>query len=391
MLRPFVIAWVELKRFAADRSALAFSIALPIALFALMYGVFGQDVSFNATANMVDLDGGPVAAKLIDRISTIDGLTVELLTEAEADKALDRSQILTAVFIPVGFSESLEAGEPSSVLLKQRGSGGETGQIVSQIVRGVAQDIAAEFEVRQMVGSQLDDRRVPDTRIAATVGTVIEQAAVAPLVAVESRTMGEGEDPFGRLIPGVLTMFLMFAATLSAASIINERKAGTLERLLTTRLSVNQLFLGKFLASAGRAMVQVMILLSLAFAVLRVADAVAFAQVVVFSLLIAAAVSSLGLLVAGLARTEDQATWGSVFLTMIMTVFSGTFISVGETGVLAFLSKLTLNKYAIDAIRYILTGSGGLAEQGPEAAILGCIAMVGFVVARATFRTVQQG
>ena len=387
MHRPLVIAWIELKRFGADRGALAFGIALPIALFALMYGVFGQGASFSGTANMVDLDGGPVAAELIDRISAFDGLSVEMLTEAEADEALDRSRILTAVFIPARFSERLQAGEPASVLFKRRGSGGDTGQIVAQIVQGVAQDIAAEFEIRELVRSRLDGSGVREARIVATVGALMEQAAVAPPVGVESRLVGEEEDAVDRLIPGVLTMFLMFAATISAASIIVERDAGTLERLLTTRLSVNQLFLGKFLASVGRAMVQALILLSLAFAILRVGDATAFAQVVVLSLLIAAAVSSLGLVVAGLARTQEQATWGSVFLTMTLTVFSGTFISVGETGVPAFLSRLTLNKYAIDAIRDILAGGAGLAGQGPEAAILGGIAVIGFVVARVAFRT----
>ena len=387
MLRPFVIAWIELKRFGADRGALAFGIALPIALFALMYGVFGQDVSFSATARVVDLDGGPVAGELIDRISAFDGLEVEMLTEAQADEALDRSHILTAVFIPAGFSERLEAGQPASVLFKRRGSGGDTGQIVSQIVRGAAQEIASEYEIREFVRSRLDGSGVPEARIVATVGALIEQAAVAPPVGVEIRAVGEEENALDRLIPGVLTMFLMFAATISAASIIVERNAGTLERLLTTRLSVNQLVGGKFLASVGRAMVQALILLSLAFAVLRVGDASTFAQVVVFSLLISAAVSSLGLVVAGMARTQEQATWGSVFLTMTLTVFSGTFISVGETGVLGFLSRLTPNKYAIDAMGDILAGSGGLAGQGPEAAILGGVAVIGFVVARVAFRT----
>ena len=387
MLRPFVVAWVELKRFGADRGALAFSIALPIALFSLMYGVFGGGTSFSATASMVDLDGGPVAARLLDRISAVDGLTVEMLTEAEADSALDRSRILTAVVIPAGFSGKLEAGDPASVLFKRRGSGGETGQIVSQIVQGAAQDIAAEFEVRELVRTQLNGKGIPEAQIEQSVRALMDEARTAPAVTVERRTVGEEEDPLDRLIPGVLTMFLMFAATMSAASIIVERRTGTLERLLTTRLSVNQLFVGKFLASVGRAMAQALILLSLAFAVLRVADAAAFAQVVVLSLLIAAAVSSLGLVVAGMARTQEQATWASVFLTMTMTVFSGTFVSVGETGVLAFLSKLTLNKYAIDGIHGIISGNAGLAGQGPEAAILGGIAVIGFIVARVAFRT----
>ena len=387
MLRPFVVAWVELKRFGADRGALAFSIALPIALFSLMYGVFGGGTSFSATASMVDLDGGPVAARLLDRISAVDGLTVEVLTEAEADSALDRSRILTAVVIPAGFSGKLEAGDPASVLFKRRGSGGETGQIVSQIVQGAAQDIAAEFEVRELVRTQLNGKGIPEAQIEQSVRALMDEARTAPAVTVERRTVGEEEDPLDRLIPGVLTMFLMFAATMSAASIIVERRTGTLERLLTTRLSVNQLFVGKFLASVGRAMAQALILLSLAFAVLRVADAAAFAQVVVLSLLIAAAVSSLGLVVAGMARTQEQATWASVFLTMTMTVFSGTFVSVGETGVLAFLSKLTLNKYAIDGIHGIISGNAGLAGQGPEAAILGGIAVIGFILARVAFRT----
>ena len=387
MLRPLFVAWVELKRFGADRGALAFSIALPIALFALMYGVFGGGTSFSATASMVDLDGGPVAAQLLDRVSAVDGLTVEMLTEAEADSALDRSRILTAVFIPSGFSGKLEAGEPASVLFKRRGSGGETGQIVSQIVQGAAQDIAAEFEVRELVGAQIDGTGVSEAQIERTVSALLDEAKTTPAVTVERRTVGEEEDPLDRLIPGVLTMFLMFAATMSAASIIVERRTGTLERLLTTRLSANQLFVGKFLASVGRAMAQALILLSLAFVVLRVGDAAAFAQVVVFSLLVAAAVSSLGLVVAGMARTQEQATWGSVFLTMTMTVFSGTFVSVGETGVLAFLSKLTLNKYAIDGIHGIISGNAGLAGQGTEAAILGGIAVVGFITARVAFRT----
>ena len=387
MLRPFVVAWVELKRFGADRGALAFSIALPIALFALMYGVFGGGTSFSATASMVDLDGGPVATKLLDRISAVDGLTVEMLTEAEADSALDRSRILTAVVIPADFSGKLEAGDPASVLFKRRGSGGETGQIVSQIVQGAAQDIAAEFEARELVRTQLNGKGIPEAQIEQSVRALMDEARTAPAVTVERRTVGEEEDPLDRLIPGVLTMFLMFAATMSAASIIVERRTGTLERLLTTRLSVNQLFVGKFLASVGRAMAQALILLSLAFVVLRVADAAAFAQVVVLSLLIAAAVSSLGLVVAGMARTQEQATWASVFLTMTMTVFSGTFVSVGETGVLAFLSKLTLNKYAIDGIHGIISGNAGLAGQGPEAAILGGIAVIGFILARVAFRT----
>ena len=138
MLRPLHIALLELKRYIADKGDLAFGIALPIALFALMYGGFGGDITFNGTAHIVDFDGGPMAQQLIARLEEVDGLKVKLYTEKDANNKLDRSGILTAFFIPNGFSEALQTGNPASLTVKQRGSGGDEGQIVASIVRGVA-------------------------------------------------------------------------------------------------------------------------------------------------------------------------------------------------------------------------------------------------------------
>ena len=95
-------------------------------------------------------------------------------------------------------------------------------------MQGAAQGIVAEFEISELVRSQIGGRGVPEVRITATAGALMEQAGVAPIVAVESRAVSKEEDALDRLIPGVPTMF---AATISAASIIVERSAGTLERL----------------------------------------------------------------------------------------------------------------------------------------------------------------
>ena len=42
MLRPLHIALLELKRYLGTPGELAFSLALPVVLFALMYGAFGE-------------------------------------------------------------------------------------------------------------------------------------------------------------------------------------------------------------------------------------------------------------------------------------------------------------------------------------------------------------
>ena len=388
MLRPWHIAVLEVKRFVVDPGRLAFSLALPIILFALMYGAFSEAGQFNGTAHLVDLDEGPMARELIARLERVDGLQVKLHTSAEADQALDRANVLSVAVIPEGFSEGLTAGTPVSITFKQLGSGGQEGQIAASIVQGAALDLAGEAQVHAQVRDALKETALTAAKIDATVASLLDQARESPPVAVKSRTIGGQADPLSRLLPGIMTMFLLFSVTLGATTLVEERRIGTLERLMTTRLSIDQLFIGKFLAGASIAALQALILLALAFIVLQIAGPMVFLETIVFAALIAASVSAAGLVIGSLARTPDQANWIAVFFTMAMTVFAGTFFDVGDSGPLAVISRFTINKYSIDGLAGIVAG-GGLGQQGFEAAVLMGIAVVCLVVARIAFRATQ--
>ena len=73
-----------------------------------------------------------------------------------------------------------------------------------------------------------------------------------------------------------MTMFVLFAVNLTAQALVDERRKGTLERLLATRLKPGELFTGKFLAYMARGFVQTLILLLLAYAVFRIFTPVYF-------------------------------------------------------------------------------------------------------------------
>ena len=390
MVRPWHIAVLEVKRFVVDPGRLAFSLALPVVLFALMYGAFSGSNQFNGTAHIVNLDDGPVARELIASLERVDGLQVKLHTSAEADQALDRANVLSVAVIPEGFSEGLMTGEPVSITFKQVGSGGAAGQIAASIVQSAAQELAGEAQVYDQVRDALEETSIPDYSIDQTVASLLDEARENPPVAVNSRTIGGQADPLARLLPGIMTMFLLFSVTLGATTLVEERRIGTLERLMTTRLSIGQLFLGKFLAGASIAFIQALILLALAFIVLQLAGFTVFLETIVFVLLVAGAVSAVGLLIGSVARTPDQASWIAVFFTMAMTVFAGTFFDVGDSGPLALISRFTINKYSIDGLADIVAG-GGLGQQGFEAAVLVGIAVACLVVARFAFRATQAG
>ena len=397
MLRPLYIALLELKLFLNNRAELAFSIALPILLFALMYGALSSNTEVFTPASVVDLDGGPHARELVRRLDSLAEIEVEERTEADADAALDRSAILFAVVIPAGFSEALEAGKPAPLVFRQRGNGGDTGQIVAAIVRGIARDMATDARVRVQTQRALAGSGVAPERMEAEVGAQLASLRASPPVAVELRRLGDdpddepGDGLFSRLLPGLIVMFVMFSVTLAAQAMVEDRRTGTLERLMTTRLGVNQLFAGKLLSGVTRAMFQTVVMLSLAFVVFRPGGPLAFVELLAFALLAAAAFTGVSLVIGAVARTRNQAAWSAVFFTLLMVVFSGTFFEITEGTLMHTISRATINAYAIDAMQNIIGSGEHLGQQWLGIAVMAGVAAVGLTLARLLFRITPEG
>ena len=87
MTRPLYIALLELKLFLNNRAELAFSIALPILLFALMYGALSSESDVFTPASVVDLDGGVHARELVERLDSLAAVEVEERSEPSAEGA----------------------------------------------------------------------------------------------------------------------------------------------------------------------------------------------------------------------------------------------------------------------------------------------------------------
>ncbi len=132
MNRALIVALREVRTYLQDKADLAFSLLLPIAIFALMYGAFGGESMFHGTAHVVNEDqGGTYSALFLEQLGELENLDVELLSPLEADSKLERSDLLMVLYIPKGFSDKLASGEPAQLVFKQRGNGGQEGQIVA--------------------------------------------------------------------------------------------------------------------------------------------------------------------------------------------------------------------------------------------------------------------
>ena len=392
MFRALVVTIREVRAYLQDRAELAFSLLLPIAIFALMYGAFGGGSMFHGTAYVVNEDqGGIYSTRLIERLNELDNLDVSLLSWSEANAKLERSDVLLVVYIPEDFSAQLTSQKPTQVIFRQRGNGGQEGQIVASLVQSVADEMSQEVQVERQVQRALNGKGIGKDQIQTTVQKLLDRERKSPIVGVSEETISTAADPVHQFLPGIVTMFVLFAITLSARAIVEERKKGTLERLLTTRLHVGELFMGKFLASVSRGLLQTFILLALAYIVFQIFTPLSFIQALVVALFFAAAGSALGLVIASIVRSEDAATWVAVFFTMAMVMISGTFFPISEGSVLYIISKLSINTHANAAFNMIIAEGGFLGDVGLELAILGGVALVGLTLSRIFFRVVPGG
>ncbi len=392
MSRVLTIALREVRSYLQDRADLAFSLLLPIAIFALMYGAFSGQTLFNGTAYIVNEDpDGTYSQRLIERLNEKEGLEVSLLSRDEADARLKRSDVLMVAIIPDGFSAQMSSGWPTEIIFRQRGNAGQEGQIVASLVRGEADTISQEVQAERQVRMALADRAVSRDQIEITVQGLLERERQSPLVAVTETLVGAHTSLVHQTLPGIITMFVLFAITMGSRAIVEERRKGTLERLLTTRLSVGQLYMGKFLAGLSRGFVQTFILLALAYMVFGLFTPLSFLMVLFVALVFAAAASTLGLIIASIARTEDQAIWISVFFTMSTVMLGGTFFQIPEGTVLHTVGQASINTYANSALKAMTMPGVTLADVSLELTVLAAVVVVGLILSRVLFRVVPGG
>jgi ABC-2 type transport system permease protein len=388
MKRALFITLNEVRMYLQDKADLAFGLLLPIVTFALMYGAFGGQTMFKATAHIVNEDGGIYSTQLIEQLDKVEGISIELLKASEADIKLERSDLLLVLFIPSGFSDTLISGNKAELVFKQRGNGGQEGQILSSIIRGVVEEMNQGFQVRHQVRSNLQGKGIPENSIEVTVQSLLDKEHQQPAVGVTEEVMGGSPDFISLYLPGIITMYVLFSLTMSARTIVEERKRGTLERLLTTRLNAGELFIGKFLSTVARGFVQTLILLILSYAVFQLFTPLSFLASLVISLVFAAAAAALGMIIASIARTEDAANWIAVVFTMFMVMMGGTFFQVSEGSVLATIGKISLNTYANEAFRTVISEGGSLGDTVQPLAVMAGVAVVGLVISRLIFKAV---
>lgn len=188
------------------------------------------------------------------------------------------------------------------------------------------------------------------------------------------------------IFPGMLGMTVLFASIFSAISIVWDREFGFLKEILVAPISRFSVVFGKALAGTAISVVQVLIMVAfIPFLGLDI-SAWQLVQLILYSGLLAFALTSMGILVASMMSSYEGFNIIMNFLVMPMFFLSGAMYPVRKLPeALRILTHINPLTYGVDALKNAALSHAAGTAMGPEYPLsLDLAVMVGFMLVMVT-------
>jgi ABC-2 type transport system permease protein len=414
-------AIVSLRR---DRGALALSFILPVVFFSIFAVIFGgrRNTTPKVTLLVVDEDHSRASKRLVQGLQEEGSLVVETrpapvkgteqpeYTAATAEAAVKTGTAPVAVIIPHGFGENpISLGPPDAnrpkIQLLEDSSDVVAPQMVSGLLQKVAMtslpDVMAEQGskyIDQFAGGLTSEQRNRIEQGLAYLRKQQDSGATTPasgnggggIVAVTSRAVvGQNKNnPMVSFYAAAIgVMFLLFTASGAAGALLDEAESGTLDRVLSSRVTMTTLMLGKLSFNSLLAFSQLVLMFLWGWAVFRLDFWSHIPGFIVMGVSSAVAVAAFGILLASICRTRAQLGALSTLVILVMSSIGGSmFPRFLMPTAMQKAGLLTINAWAIDGFTKIFWRDEPVAHLWPQVLVLLAIAVVLFGIARRVAR-----
>jgi ABC-2 type transport system permease protein len=423
LILPIVrTAIVGLRR---DRAALALSFILPISFFSIFAVVFGGNRNSTPKVSLVvvDNDHSQVSQDLIRGLNREGSLSIRTAlpaknntarvdyTAATAEAAVKAGDVSVALIIPHGFSANpISFGSTGARGAEIELLNDASDQIAPQIVTGLLQKAAmtsmpavmaeqgmkytekyiGDFtpEQRKRMKENLNDlQQIVNRREAAGSSSANSASAgFEGVVPVQERSV-VGENKNGNMISfyaaAIGVMFLLFTASGSAGSLLDEAESGTIDRVLSSRVDMTGLLAGKLVFNTLLAFTQLTVMFVFAWAVFKVDFFGHIPGFVVMGICTSLAVAAFGMLLASVCHTRAQLGALSTLLILTMSAIGGSmFPRYFMSPAMQKAGLWTINAWAIDGFTKVFWRDESVSALGPQVSVLLGAAVVLFMMAR---------
>lgn len=407
-MKTLSITFKDLQIFFKDRGAVLQLFLLPLLFIVVFSGALaaigsGGEKDTRILLPVVDLDGGEAAQTLLDGLDAAGGVRIERYEQTEALTLLHERELARVLTIPANFTADITDNRQVTLhLVNHPDADPEETEAVRLVMKGVAQDMALESQILASL-QQMGDMQAnaPEEfqvftveRTMAQARSQFERSRTQPLVAVVQTVPGqpEGEreempDAVQLAVPGFTVLFVFLTAQATARSIYDEKKVGSFRRLLAAPMSKASLLAGKMIPNFITGLIQTAVIFAFGIIGMRLLGLTPMTlgeaplAVVIVAVLIALCSSAFGILIAAIARTENQIGGLSAVVLWVMGVLGGCFIPpfVLENFV-GPLPKIVPHYWANRAFNDLLVRGLGLADVTTEMVALLAFTALFFVI-----------
>ncbi len=373
----WTVCKISTLRLWNNKHEFALAFIVPVVFFSIFALIFsrgvGQTVS-QVRVSFVDDDQTPESLAIIHaacqhpeiKPSTGIGRTNPAWPiDSLARWLITHKSVEVVVHIPAGFTGQDPDAPSLSIALHNEG----LNPIGHRLVQAsLAESIAMQFaemnlklarsqqpSVRSASTGPLSPAETP-ARIASVRVPEVESTSEEPSVfrSVDAFGSNKHQPKVAMYAAGIAVMFLLFSASGAGASLLEEREAGTLGRLLNSRLNLTQLLVGKWLFMSGLGCLQLSVMFAWGELVFQVALRQHLAGFLCMTLVTSAASASFALFLAALCRSRQQLQAASIVLVLSMSAVGGSMVPryvMSER--MRELGKFTFNGWALDGFQKI--------------------------------------
>jgi len=355
----------ELRQLFRDPKTKRVIFVSPILQLILFGYAVNTDVR-NVATFVVDHDRTALSRQVVDAFTASGYFRVAGTSDRSADMgdALDHGHAAVGLEIPAGFTVELEAGRAPALQLVVDGTNSNTATVASGYAAKIVQELGA---------------RLATARGAPRLQPIDLRARAWFNPSLESRVYN---------VPAVIgVIVLLMSLLLTAMAVVREREMGTLEQLMVSPLTPSEIMLGKTLPVAGVALVQLVLVTTVALLWFHVPLRGSVPALLLAALLFILAGLSMGLLISTLSSTQQEA-FLAMFLFILPAIILSGFLYPIDTMPPVFQKLTLLNplRHFLEVVRSIFLKGAGFAELWRQFTILVLMAVAGIAFATRRFR-----
>ena len=376
----------DLILFFHDQRSVILTFLLPvilITLFALAYGSFGAYDGRSEPVKLLvaDLDQTRSSNEIIGKIDSLEDIMIVVSDSVKAKELVIKGKYAFALIIYKGFQDSLETGSSTPFeVIYDRSREMEIGILQQNLISTLISS-TGEILVKRSIQKYMQDqfpgieKSISDNIIRAAVKNYDSTPAIkwTSVVGVKNDTkLG-----LIQAVAGTAILMLLFSVAGVGTSILEEKENGTINRLLYSPLKGSAILYGKMLFAFFISILQLTSMFLFAWLILNMDLSVNIPALVLMIIATAFSVSSLGIFLAAIARTRQQANNLSTIVILVMSAIGGSMIPLFlMPSILQKVALLSVNYWGIQGFYDIFWRSLPLAEILPKILLLISIGIV---------------